>query len=294
MAIAALVKVPVWLCGGALRSKVSIQPVRAQSDSTEQSGDPWELLKSLEGDVQWRQEEAARLLSRSALEVLSQWFKPAGPRLCVETYDNVDEALDALLEEAKPHVVDFLSDRQVPGVVSRIFWQAELYLRNFQQVAGEAPVEEFQQTAKLVEEEVAPQGSQMEAALEAVLARQQFVAACRFGYFLRRSQQRLRLERIMTGAKSLEQYLTDMNAQEQVELVRGASREVVSAAEARATDLFGTVTELLRESSELELSAEGRVRLSVEAVVFGAALFDAEEEASKHYSLTFSDFGSRH
>ena len=37
-----------------------------------------------------------------------------------------------------------------------------------------------------------------EAALEAVLARQQFVAACRFGYFLRRSQQRLRLERIMS------------------------------------------------------------------------------------------------
>jgi thiamine pyrophosphate-dependent acetolactate synthase large subunit-like protein len=33
----------------------------------------------------------------------------------VETSDNVDEALDALLEEAKPHVVDFLSDRQVPG-----------------------------------------------------------------------------------------------------------------------------------------------------------------------------------
>ena len=38
-----------------------------------------------------------------------------GHRLCVETSDNVDEALDALLEEAKPHVVDFLSDRQVPG-----------------------------------------------------------------------------------------------------------------------------------------------------------------------------------
>eukprot|EP00435_Cladocopium_sp_Y103_P015868 s2819_g3.t3 len=109
------------------------------------------------GDVQWRQEEAARLLTRSALE-----------------------ALDALLEEGKPHVVDFLSDRQV---------------------AGEAPVEEFQQTAKLVEEE------------------------------------------------------------------------------ARATDLFGTLAELLR-GSELELSAEGRVRLSVEAVVFGAALFDAEATGS--------------
>ena len=38
-----------------------------------------------------------------------------GHRLYVETSDNVDEALDALLEEAKPHVVDFLSDRQVPG-----------------------------------------------------------------------------------------------------------------------------------------------------------------------------------
>ena len=30
------------------------------------------------------------------------------------------------------------------------------------QVAGEAPVEEFQQTAKLVEQEVAPEGSEME------------------------------------------------------------------------------------------------------------------------------------
>ena len=38
----------------------------------------------------------------------------SGPRLCVETSDNVEEALDALLEEAKLHVVDFLSDRQVP------------------------------------------------------------------------------------------------------------------------------------------------------------------------------------
>lgn len=33
----------------------------------------------------------------------------------METSDNVEEALDALLEEAKLHVVDFLSDRQVPG-----------------------------------------------------------------------------------------------------------------------------------------------------------------------------------
>ena len=33
------------------------------------------------------------------------------------------------------------------------------------QVAGEAPVEEFQQTAKLVEQEVAPEGSEMQASM---------------------------------------------------------------------------------------------------------------------------------
>jgi len=40
--------------------------------------------------------------------------------------------------------------------------------------------------------------SSMKAALGLLLARQQFVAACRFGYFLRRSQQRLRLERVLS------------------------------------------------------------------------------------------------
>ena len=40
--------------------------------------------------------------------------------------------------------------------------------------------------------------SPKKAALGLLLARQQFVAACRFGYFLRRSQQRLRLERVLS------------------------------------------------------------------------------------------------
>ena len=73
-------------------------------------------------------------------------------------------------------MVDFLSDRPNPGLVSRIFWQAELYLRDFHKVAGEAPVEEFQQSAKQLE---AVQ-SEMEA-FGPLLARQQFVAAARFG-----------------------------------------------------------------------------------------------------------------
>ncbi|CAK9048121.1 Hypothetical protein (Fragment) [Durusdinium trenchii] len=294
--------VPVWLCGYGLadRTRARVETPRgvsvlaAAGESPEPN--PWELLKSFgEGDFQLRQEEAARLLSSAALKQLGRWFQPAGERLSSETSDNVDEALDALLDEAKEHIVDFLSDRASPGPVSRVFWQAELYLRNFQQVAGEAPVEEFQQRAKVVEEEVAPEGSQMEAALGVVLARQQFVAASRFGYFLRRCQQRLRLERIMLGHKSLEQYVTDMDPEEQVELVRGASQEVMQAAEVRATELFGTLSELLRErQAELQLSPQGRVRLSVEAVLFGAALYDEEEAAAKHYELSFSDFGSRH
>ncbi|CAK9047935.1 unnamed protein product [Durusdinium trenchii] len=197
----------VWLCGYGLadRTRARVETPRGVSvlaAAGEPEPNPWELLKSFgeglfPGDFQLRQEEAARLLSSAALKQLGRWFQPAGERLSSETSDNVDEALDALLDEAKEHIVDFLSDRASPGPVSRVFWQAELYLRNFQQVAGEAPVEEFQQRAKVVEEEVAPEGSQMEAALGVVLARQQFVAASRFGYFLRRCQQRLRLERIM-------------------------------------------------------------------------------------------------
>ncbi|CAK9047875.1 Peptidyl-prolyl cis-trans isomerase D (PPIase D) (40 kDa peptidyl-prolyl cis-trans isomerase) (Cyclophilin-40) (CYP-40) (Cyclophilin-related protein) (Estrogen receptor-binding cyclophilin) (Rotamase D) [Durusdinium trenchii] len=191
-----------WRVGPRGRWRVAGSPVTA---AVGPEPNPWELLKSFgegssglfPGDFQLRQEEAARLLSSAALKQLGRWFQPAGERLSSETSDNVDEALDALLDEAKEHIVDFLSDRASPGPVSRVFWQAELYLRNFQQVAGEAPVEEFQQRAKVVEEEVAPEGSQMEAALGVVLARQQFVAASRFGYFLRRCQQRLRLERIM-------------------------------------------------------------------------------------------------
>lgn len=38
------------------------------------------------------------------------------------------------------------------------------------QVAGEAPVEEFQQTAKLVEQEVAPEGSEMQASMLASMS----------------------------------------------------------------------------------------------------------------------------
>ena len=41
------------------------------------------------GDDKWRQEEAARLLSRSALEDLGEWFQPAGATVTSTCRDEV-------------------------------------------------------------------------------------------------------------------------------------------------------------------------------------------------------------
>eukprot|EP00439_Symbiodinium_sp_Y106_P085569 s109_g28.t8 len=252
---------------------------------------PWDALRQSEalyGEAgsTWRVEEAGRILNSNALETLQTWFQPAADGLDSETSDGVDDALAGLLKDEVPYVVEFLSDKQFPGPICRAFWQSELYLRDFQQVAGQAPLEEFTQTAKHVTdkmEDMIQDGSEMPQALDRLVTRQQFGAAARFGYFLRRAKQRLRLESIMTGpVGTLETYVAEMSAQQQVELVRAASREASSAIDVRATALFGKASELLRgvavgEVSPLPLSSEGRVRLAVEAVAFGASLFDAED-----------------
>ena len=147
--------------------------------------------------------KAGRLLNQNALETLQTWFRPAGGGLDSETSDGVDDALAALLEQEVSYVVEFLSDKQFPGPVCRAFWQSELYLRDFQQTAGQAPLEEFAETAKHVTapmEEMIQEGSQDSAGMQALdrfVTRQQFAASVRFGYFLRRAKQRLRLESIM-------------------------------------------------------------------------------------------------
>ncbi|CAE7570260.1 unnamed protein product [Symbiodinium natans] len=283
------------------RSRVSHAP---RKDS------PWDALQQSEalfGEAgsTFRLEEAGRLLTKDALDMLTSWFRPAQEGLdsaSSETSDGVDDALAALLKDEVPYVVEFLSDKQFPGPVCRAFWQSELYLRDFQQVAGQAPLEEFTQSAKHATgavEDMLQDGSDMPQALDRLVTRQQFAAAVRFGYFLRRAKQRLRLESIMTGpVGTLEVYLAEMTAQQQVELVRAASREASSAIDVRATALFGKASELLRGVASgdilpLQLSPEGRARLAVEAVAFGAALFDAEEAAAQHYTLTYSEFGSR-
>ena len=150
-----------------------------------------------------RTHEAGRLLTKDALDMLTSWFRPAQEGLdsaSSETSDGVDDALAALLKDEVPYVVEFLSDKQFPGPVCRAFWQSELYLRDFQQVAGQAPLEEFTQSAKHATgavEDMLQDGSDMPQALDRLVTRQQFAAAVRFGYFLRRAKQRLRLESIM-------------------------------------------------------------------------------------------------
>ncbi|CAE7738462.1 unnamed protein product [Symbiodinium necroappetens] len=270
--------------------------------------DSWDALRhseALYGEAgsTWRVEEAGRILNSNALETLQTWFQPAADSLDSETSDGVDDALAGLLKDEVPYVVEFLSDKQFPGPICRAFWQSELYLRDFQQVAGQAPLEEFTQTAKHVTDKIQEDIGGETQALDRLVTRQQFGAAARFGYFLRRAKQRLRLESIMTGpVGTLETYVAEMSAQQQVELVRAASREASSAIEVRATALFGKASELLRavavgEVSPLPLSPEGRARwdavkkflqqsiigryvgfrLAVEAVAFGASLFDAED-----------------
>ena len=141
--------------------------------------------------------QAGRILNSNALETLQTWFQPAADSLDSETSDGVDDALAGLLKDEVPYVVEFLSDKQFPGPICRAFWQSELYLRDFQQVAGQAPLEEFTQTAKHVTDKIQEDIGGETQALDRLVTRQQFGAAARFGYFLRRAKQRLRLESIM-------------------------------------------------------------------------------------------------
>lgn len=112
-----------------------------------------------------------------------------------------------------------------------------------------------------------------------------------------------------TRPRTLEDYLAALPAQQAVEIVRMATREASRALELRATLLFGSESELLAAFqragdlrggaggtggvAQLQMSPEGRKRLAVEAAAFGAALFEAEEAASRAYALEYTAFGSR-
>ncbi|CAE8720790.1 unnamed protein product, partial [Polarella glacialis] len=94
----------------------------------------WEDLQkaaeaSGDSDVSPRLAQAGELLLKASLRRLRPFAAPAGPDLLQETSEGIEAALEALLGEDVPHAVDFLSDPEQPGEVSRVFWQAELYLR---------------------------------------------------------------------------------------------------------------------------------------------------------------------
>eukprot|EP00438_Fugacium_kawagutii_P016057 Skav221537 [mRNA] locus=scaffold1813:87931:98016:+ [translate_table: standard] len=176
---------------------------------------------------------------------------------------------------------------------------AELYLRQLDEVAGEteAPrctvLRKVSQTwHALCEEELqnAIRGSATasKVAILVLLARQNFVSAARFGYFLRR------------GSGSLSDWMGSLTPADAVELARAATKEAQRAVQHHATQLFGSEIELLQQLDygpsavqQLQLSDESRRRLSLEAAAFGAALFDAESAAARRYRLEYTAAGSR-
>lgn len=280
---------------------------------------------------------AAELLSSSAVDRLRPFVVPA-EYIDIPPLRGGDEAVVSLLGgEGAQLVFNFLSETRSPSQAVRVFWQSELYLRSIQETPGEAPVEDAVREAG---EELEAKDDEFRAVLRGsvILARQNFISAARFGYFLRRSRQRWELERGMGALASasdddedgddfvkalqrkarevsggasgsmygrqeqpLDFYIGRLPAEQAVELVRVATEEATLAIELRATALYGSERSLLEPLDrndlsnvlQLQLSQEARLRLSIEAAAFGAALFEAEEAGARSYELSYTAFGSR-
>lgn len=285
---------------------------------------------------------AAEILSSSAMDRLRPYVVPA-EFIDIPPLRGGGEALAALLGDEGEHLVlNFLSGSRSISMAGRAFWQAELYLRSLQETPGEAPVEE---AARSAGRQLEAEESSFRDALRGsvLLARQNFISAARFGYFLRRSRQRWQLEQelvcvsqaedededgedflsalrrqareVRGGVSSvfgqqrdpppapegLDAYLGKLPAEQAVELVRVATKEAALAVEVRATSLFGSERSLMeqletgniKDMAQLRLSSEGRLRLSLEAAAWGAALYEAEEAAGRSYNLEYTAFGSR-
>jgi len=211
-----------------------------------------------------------------------------------------EEALLDFLGDSANLVFNFLSKVENISPAGRAFWQAELYLRQLDEIAGETEVKQAAVEAK-GKVEAEPEEMQNAIRGSVLLARQNFVSAARFGYFLRRGLQRLELERSLgQGANSLSEWMGSLTPVDAVELARAATKEGQRAVQHHATQLFGSEIELLQQLDygpdavqQLQLSDESRRRLSLEAAAFGAALFDAESAAGRRYRLQYTAAGSR-
>ncbi|CAK9058079.1 unnamed protein product [Durusdinium trenchii] len=238
-------------------------------------------------------------MAESALDRLRPYTVPA-KYVDIPPLRGSEEALLDFLGDDARLVFNFLSQVERLSPAGQAFWQAELYLRQLDEIAGETEVRQAAEEAK-ERVEAEPEALQLALRGSVLLARQNFISAARFGYFLQRSLQRLELERNLgQGASSLSDWMESLTPTAAVELARAATKESQRALQYHATDLFGSEAELLKQLdygpnaiAQLQLSDESRRRLSLEAAAFGAALFDAECAAARRYRLEYTAEGSR-
>eukprot|EP00401_Gymnodinium_catenatum_P029044 CAMPEP_0117512718 /NCGR_PEP_ID=MMETSP0784-20121206/29179_1 /TAXON_ID=39447 /ORGANISM="" /LENGTH=442 /DNA_ID=CAMNT_0005308453 /DNA_START=92 /DNA_END=1416 /DNA_ORIENTATION=+ len=136
---------------------------------------------------------AAELFVSSALDRLRPFTIPT-EYIDIPPLRGSEDALRSMFGEDASLVFNFLSSTSSLSAVGRAFWQAELYLRHLHEAAGETPVEEAAREAQdRVKAE--PEVVQNNLRGSVLLARQNFISAARFGYFLRRGRRRWNLER---------------------------------------------------------------------------------------------------
>eukprot|EP00439_Symbiodinium_sp_Y106_P074032 s637_g14.t1 len=284
-------------------------PEEALKDALAQADAKWLLLQTEadatstdRGAAEQRCWRAAALMAASALDRLRPYTIPA-VYVDIPPLRGAEDALLAFLgPEVLRLVFNFLSEVEQLSSAGRAFWQAELYLRELDAVAGDTEVKE---AAAEAQEKVEAEPEEMQKALRGsvLLARQNYISAARFGYFLRRGLQRLELEKSLGqgSATSLSDWMERLAAADAVELARAATREAQRAVQHQATELFGSEVKLMRQLDygpkavdQLQLSGEGVRRLKLEAAAFGAALFDAEAAAARRYKMSLHGWSQTH
>eukprot|EP00929_Paragymnodinium_shiwhaense_P056522 TRINITY_DN28284_c0_g4_i1.p1 TRINITY_DN28284_c0_g4~~TRINITY_DN28284_c0_g4_i1.p1 ORF type:complete len:226 (-),score=50.12 TRINITY_DN28284_c0_g4_i1:8-685(-) len=218
-----------------------------------------------------------------------------------------------MLDEDASYITDYLTEEPGMSKVHEAFWQGELYLQSLHAQAGEKRVADTMEEIGEVEQQFTQESPQLSQELDdsLLLARQNFISTARFGYFIARCRQRWALEQrlrasstqVVAGNKgsrtrALERYVMRASPEDLVELSRISSKEASIAVDMRATELFGEIRDLLKPGvgnmAKLEMTIGEAERLTMEAAAFGAALFETEEVAARHYSLHYTEFGARH
>lgn len=256
-------------------------------------------------------DRAAGLLVTHTLNRLREWMSPAETLRDIVLEGDPVAALRGVLGDEARFVTDSLSDSADMSIAHEAFFQAEMYLKRVQPMQDALPTTQPSQPSvrevqsEMQEELMQVQGMspEMSDALDnsLLVARMNFHTTVRFGYFIQRCKRRTGLERILRGVvPSVEEFLTGMEPADVVELTRAVSKEAAAAMDLRTSMLFGDFRTLLKQMGSrpddltmLDMSPADATRLTIEAAAFGAALFEAEEEASRHYEVHDTRYGSR-